>query len=337
MHQTMRDTRIETDPLADRGPRTRLPLFGLLALLACVAWSVAPKNAARASDEPVATAAAPEAPADFASGMREGVECGYSIRSRQVRQHQLADESINKWILRRTIDVTCVGLKPDPEIGPRVRVTIDSIDLTQLEPGKALRFSSEFPHSNVVGAAVTVAMEPIVGAALTLTLGMDGSIRKVEGADALLKEKELRRYSSLIVGEEAIDELLQPIFRPVARPAEGGESSPWTSERRLDFPGFASMDFDESWTMRPRGDGLVTFKVKSETTAEIDEKWPKGVLSSSTSVGSYTWDTKGGRLEHTEINRFYVVLLENDPDGPSIAGEEVLTISAPIGDRDAVE
>jgi len=277
---------------------------------------------------PVADASGPIA--DVACKLQQGETFSYSIRSRHVRQHQKPDESIIKWITRRTVVVSCEVIEPDPELGPRVRVTFDELNVTLLTPSKALRFTSENDHMNVVGSAMTLAMEPIVGASITLTLDATGRILKVDGADKLLKEKELRKYAEHIVGEEAIDLMIGPIFRSVAQPSGESGGEPWTSSRELDFPEFATFHYDERWEFSKRRAGRVTFKGESDTTAMIDERWPKGVMTNSRTIGSYTWAELTGRLHRTEINRFYIVELENDPDGPSIAGEEVLTISAPI-------
>jgi len=268
-----------------------------------------------------------------ASTLKEGETFRYSIRSRSVQQHQKPDESIVKWINRRTLLISCVVLEPDEEIGPRVQVTFDEISLALLSPTKALRYSSVNQQMNTIGAAVTVAMDPIVDASITLTLDHEGVIRQIAGTDRLLREKELRQYSEHIVGEDAIDQLLGPIFHPMAEPVSDTGSEPWQSREQMRFEDFATIDFREEWILRRKNAGRATFKIMSDVTAEFDERWPKAVLADHRTIGTYTWDEVTGRLHHTEINRFYVGDLENDPDGPSIAGEEVLTISAPIGDN----
>jgi len=335
-----------TRPLNHTRPRTRPARFARLTgtarlALATGVGAVALTAGAQAPDAPSVPVSpepsvqTPTPAVDISSKLQPGQEFRYSIRSRQVRQYQKPDESIVKWITRRSVVISCAVLEPDPAIGPRVRVTFDGLNCTLMTPGKALRYNSDNQYMNVVGAPMTLAMEPIVGASITLTLDDAGVIRRIEGADKLLKEKELRQYAERIVGDDAIDLLLGPIFRPVGQPAgePGSESEPWLSERLLDFPEFATLDFNERWTIGRRQQDLVSFQVESETTADIDAQWPKGVLKDSRSVGSYTWDETLGRLHHTEINRFYVIELENDPDGPTIAGEEVLTISTPIGDN----
>lgn len=306
-------------------------ILSLLALAALGAASLAPAMANAEPESKAGKAAAP-APVDVSSKLQTGEMFRYSIRSRQVRQHQKPDETIIKWINRRALVISCEVIEPDPEIGPRVSLTIDDLNVTIMDPRKALRFTSENEHMNVVGAGMTLAMEPIVGAQLTLTLGKDGTIRKVEGADKLLREKELRKYAEHIVGAEAIDQLIQPIFRALAQPSAGDDPAPWSSSRTLDFPEFATIGFEEQWDLRRRRAGRATFRVDGAATAEISEDWPKAFLADSRTIGSFTWDEMTGRLHHAEINRFYVVDLENDPDGPSVAGEEVLTISAPLGE-----
>lgn len=322
------------------GPRTalRVILGAFSALIVSAAPGAETQTVRTERAEPVEQTTpivAVPGSVDVSSKIQPGESFRFSIRSRQVRQHQKPDESIIKWIERRAVQVTCEALAPDPAIGPRVRVTFDEINCTLMEPKKALRFTSEYEHMNVVGAAMTLAMEPIVGAGITLTLDGSGTIRRIEGADGLLKEKELRRYAEQIVGEDAIDLMIQPIFRSIARPPSEAQPSLWTSERRFEFPGFGSFDFDERWTIERKNEkiGQVIFSVESDATATINEQWPDATLTDSRTLGSMTWDEMSGRLVHAEINRFYTVDLENDPDGPSIAGEEVLTISAPLGEK----
>ena len=315
-------------------PRTHFALFAQLTMVASVwVWPIAIAAGAPAADDTVKPVESASAMADLSCKLQQGGMFRYSIRSRQVRQRHMPDESIVKWITRRTAVISCEVLEPDPEIGPRVRVTFDELSCTLMSPNKALRFTSANKHMNIVGAPMTLAMEPIVGSHITLTLDDTGVIRRVEGADELLKEKELRQYAEHIVGAEAIDRLLGPLFRSIAQPSGDTGSAPWSSARRIEFPEFASIDFDEHWTIGRRQAGRVTFRVESDAIAEINERWPDAVLSDSRTIGSYTWDELTGRLFHTEINRFYVIDLENDPDGPTIAGEEVLTISAPLGDN----
>lgn len=326
-------------------PRTRTALLAILGASAALIVSAAigaetqtertERTKPVEQTTPAVPAVADVGSVDVSSKIQPGESFRFSIRSRQVRQHQKPDESIIKWIERRAVSVTCEVLAPDPAIGPRVRVTFDTINCTLMEPKKALRFTSENEHMNVVGAAMTLAMEPIVGASITLTLDGSGTIRKIEGADRLLKEKELRKYAEQIVGEDAIDLMIQPIFRSIARPPSESQPSLWTSERRFEFPGFGAFEFDERWTLERKNDkvGQVIFSVESDATATINEQWPNARLDDSRTLGSMTWDEMSGRLVHAEINRFYTVDLENDPDGPSIAGEEVLTISAPLGEK----
>ncbi len=306
----------------------------ILCLLAAAALGAASLAPALADAEPPSKAgkqAAP-APVDVSCKLQAGEMFRYSIRSRQVRQHQKPDETIIKWINRRAMVISCEVIEPDPEIGPRVVLTIDELNVTIMDPRKALRFTSENEHMNVVGAGMTLAMEPIVGAQLTLTLDKQGAIRKIEGADQLLREKELRKYAEHIVGDEAIDQLIQPIFRALAQPSAGDDPAPWSSSRVLEFPEFVTLDFEEQWDLRRRRAGRATFRVESAAEASINEAYPEAFLADSRTIGSFTWDEMTGRLHHAEINRFYVVDLENDPDGPSVAGEEVLTISAPLGE-----
>jgi len=280
-----------------------------------------------------AKGATDRAPVDFTSKLVEGEQFRYSVRSREVRQRLRKDESLDKWISRVTLMLTCDVLAPDPEIGPRVRVTFSEVDCALVTPDRARRFTSEHPHMNRRGAPMTVAMEPVAGGSITLTLDERGLIRKVEGADELLKEPDLREYAELVVGREAIDRMIQPIFRCVAQHEDGEASGPVVTESGMSYPQIADISFEERWTQGRRDAGRVTFRVDGEATAEIDELWSDAVLSNSKTLGSYTWDELGGHIEHMEVNRFWVVLLENDPDGPSVAGEEVLTISAPIGEN----
>ena len=311
-------------------PRTRPAL--LTAAMTVLAWTGGAFLTAPAFAGSTAQTEVEAEQVDVSSKLQPGETFRYSIRSRQVRQRQKPDESIIKWINRRAALISCEVLEPDPKIGPRVRVTFDELNITVMTPDRARRFTSASKYANTLGAPMTLAMEPIVGAEITLTLDETGEIRRIEGADRLLKEKELRQYAEHIVGDEAIRQMIGPIFHSLARPSGDRESEPWTSTRRMEFPEIATFDFTERWLLKRREAGRATFQITSDTVATIDEHWPKAVLKDSRTIGSYTWDELTGRLVHTEINRFYIVELENDPDGPSIAGEEVLTISAPLGE-----
>jgi len=190
---------------------------------------------------------------------------------------------------------------------------IEGVKLTINVAGNPITFDSTNPTST--NTALSEFFRALVGSEFRLTLDKDNKVVKVEGRDEFLKKltqanQQMEALLKQILSEEALKQMADPSFG-VTPPNAVAKGDTWKRDSTLNLGPIGSYKGD--YTYKDEGqdeknkdlvkigvETKLTYQPPVEGTAQLPFKIKEAKLNSKTGKGTIFFDTKKGRLDHSD-------------------------------------
>jgi hypothetical protein len=194
----------------------------------------------------------------------------------------------------------------NPDKVATVDLTIERLKLAVATPVSDLEFDSTRagkagPAGTGEDDVIAMALKPIVGTTMTMTVDRDGTIRSITGGEALALLGGITPGAAAAAGSGGMPQLFGPIFsgRPAKGEARIGESWEYDDGLQTGLIGDLKMRTTHTLTGLRGSDAVITIRGQIEPRTEAPGSSAFQVKDSSYS-GQYLWDTGRGQLSQME-------------------------------------